>query len=256
MLRWRLSRLITILSVSLLLGSCGGGGGSSTSTPPPTRGLFYGYYLSQGTQPSEVYQSTNIAFLGGPVTSESELLDAAATYSNLGVRKFIVNLIGITPVQAGPILKRIQVFGSIVAVYPVDEPNVNGCDQTSLSAIRGLGYPMFTIYGPERFGWVCSQYFDILGLDNYDASGQEYFQELEHLSATAPGSQLILVPGGASPWKQDPKPYYDYAISHSKVIGILPFLWYSPPNTNLGGIRDNGMSSTYIELGKQIGRAN
>lgn len=218
---------------------------------PPAHSIYYGYYLTQGTQPSEVYQSTNIAFLGGPVTNEAELLQQANEYSSLGIKKFIVNLIGITPGQAKTLLPKLGVFGTIVAIYPIDEPNVNGCDETILTSFRKLGYPMFAIYGPQRFGFRCSQYFDWLGLDDYETSTP--FNELEALGATNPTAQLVLVPGGASPWNQNPKQFYDYSQSHPRVVAIIPFLWYTPQGSNLIGIRDNGMATQYTELGKQIG---
>lgn len=252
-----LTRLILVLVFAASANSCGGGGGSggnSDSTQaPPIQGHYidYGYYLTSGSQPSEVYGSTTIAFLGGPVTSEAELLNQAATYSNLGIRKFIVNLIGIDPARAGDLLGRIAAFGTVFAVYPVDEPNINGCNPAVLQQITSLGYPLFTIYAPTKYGTVCTSYFDIIGLDDYEVSPQQAFGELETLGRLNPSAKLAVVPGGASPWKADPQPFFDYAKSNPRVILIIPFLWATLPQAPVG-IRDNGMSQTYQNLGKEI----
>lgn len=251
----RLLTLVAALLLSVSVNSCGGGGSSSGSDDAapvhPGHYIDYGYYLTSGSQSSEVYGSTTIAFLGGPVTSEVELLDQASTYSNLGIRRFIVNLIGIDPARAGDLLTRIAAFGTIVAVYPVDEPNINGCDQAILSRISSLGYPLFTIYAPTKYGNGCTSYFDIIGLDDYEVSPQQVFGELETLGRLNPSAKLAVVPGGANPWKQDPKPFFEYAKSNPRVILILPFLWSTFPQAPVG-IRDNGMAQTYQNLGKEI----
>lgn len=236
-------------ALTLTIAACGGGSSSSSSSEPPARGpIEYGYYLSQGTQSSEVYYATTFAFLGSAVTNETELLQQAADYANVGIHRFVVNLVGMTPAQAAITLPKIAAFGTIAAIYPVDEPNVNGCPAT-LDAFKALGYPLATIYGPARLGFPCIEAFAIVGLDDYD-KGSGVLSDIDALSKAYPGLQLMLVPGGASPWKADPGPFVEYAKSHPKVWGIVPFLWYSPQG--IVGIRDNGMSSTYQSAGTQV----
>lgn len=244
---------LSLLTLSLCLVNCGGGGGGGDSPqvkPPVSHAIEYGYYLTAGSQPSETIGSVSIGFLGSPITSESELLSQAATFNNLGVKRFIVNLIGIAPSQAGPLLKRLEAFGTILAIYPVDEPNINGCDKTNLSSLRTLGYPLFTIMGPARFGWACAEYFDWIGIDDYE-KGTGVLDDITNFSKGHPGIRMVLVPGGASPWRESPDPYFEYSKQHEEVVAIIPFLWHSFQDGPLG-IDQNGMAVTYTNFGKQI----
>ncbi len=67
-----------------------------------------------------------------------------------------------------------------------------------------------------------------------------------------PGQKMILVPGGASPWKTDPTAFYNYAQTEPTVIGIIAFSWLDYENKPNVGIRVNGMAKAYCEVAEKI----
>ena len=147
------------------------------------------------------------------------------------------------------------VLESVAALYPMDEPDVAGKSDAwvkemvamtrraaaKFSAIAQA--PVAVFYGPggktpgiEAFDWI--------GRDNYGAGPQILPLETHQ--------RLMLIPGGASPWRESPDSFVSYAQTHPEVIAVVPFIWQWPSKPPSEGIKGNGMASAYRAAGKTL----
>lgn len=148
-------------------------------------------------------------------------------------------------------------------LYPIDEPNNVIVNEAEL--VKGIHllrnvmskYPeistakLAVIYAVDK-PYMGIGEFDYVGFDDYDLRSsvlKKWYPML--LNQLRPDQKTILVPGGVSPWKQDPVPFINFAEEHPEVAMVLPFLWADVPD--LGpGIRSNGMAPQYIAAGKTV----
>lgn len=152
----------------------------------------------------------------------------------------------------------------VVAVYPVDEPDVQGINTADMTTANALirvtmaqyGYlkdkPLAVTYGVN--GTPAISTFDWCGFDNY---GAPIFTDGEYDSFVAklrPEQRTIIVPGGGDPWKQDPTPFAQKAASDPRVKLIMPFMWFD--NGGNKNIETNGMAPAYRAVGFPIKQAN
>jgi hypothetical protein len=148
--------------------------------------------------------------------------------------------------------------GHVHGWYTIDEPNISeiGLSAADIATANNLiratldgQLPLLCIYGNEgRYGaYPGIASYDWVGFDNYGApifSNGEYDNLVRQLS---PMQHTIIVPGGASPWREDPRPFYDHAQTDGRVALIMPFKWFGTD-----GIAVNGMAPPYRAVGKLI----
>lgn len=255
-----MSRLAALLLLALT--ACGGGGGGSSppeGQPAPSRpGLFYGYYGSC----LGCYAATK---------DHVNLLMEVPSWTGLASAINDMNLSGLptilyTPTDAPSLtyllteLRNANVLRYVVALYPLDEPNgMADADVMSIVATQRAvasqfvelsNVKMAVIYGPgpelpglSGFDWV--------GFDDYNAGDGAAAGELTDFEARLlPGQRVILVPGGADPWRTDPAAFYNRAQLDSLVLIIMPFIWQD--YTGGKGIADNGEAYVYRPYGLLI----
>lgn len=155
----------------------------------------------------------------------------------------------------------------VAVLYPIDEPDGRHVDHKTMAECVTIVRQVASRYAElanVKLGVIYSthmtypgiEFFDIIGIDKYGMGSNvlisKEFKELNR--RRKPGQQIVLVPGGANPWKQDPTAFERYAHSHPEVVGIIAFLWidYFENGQNNLGIANNGMAETYISLGKRL----
>jgi hypothetical protein len=146
----------------------------------------------------------------------------------------------------------------VAAIYTLDEPDVNHVTRQQVfdanSVLRDvfswypdLRAPLVTTYGVEGTPGIES--FDWAGFDNYGTdifNNGEYDAFVSKLSTT---QKVTIIPGGGSPWRDNPAPFYAKAQADPRIVLVMPFIWQDGENQ---GIRSNGMLYPYVEVGKPI----
>jgi hypothetical protein len=158
-------------------------------------------------------------------------------------------------------LQQAGVLDHVAAIYPQDEPNLVGLSDASVreanEALRGVmaefveldGTPLAVIYNtsPGRPGLST---YDWVGIDSYQLGTTILGRPLDDLKQSLrPDQRVLLVPGGVSPWEQDPSPFFAVADRDPQIIGIVAFLWHDNAAKGLGaGISSNGMAEPYRSM--------
>jgi hypothetical protein len=158
-------------------------------------------------------------------------------------------------------LQQAGVLDRVAAIYPQDEPNLVGLSDASVreanQALRELmaefvelnGTPLAVIYStaPGRPGLTT---YDWVGIDSYQLGAAILQRPLRDLkNSLRPDQRVLLVPGGVSPWNQDPAPFFSVADSDPQVVGIVAFLWHDNAAKGLGaGIGSNGLAERYRSM--------
>jgi len=253
--------------LALLLAACGGGGGSgstegSTTIPPSRPGLFYGYYGSCPTCLAGFQDHVNLLMTFPPWDGEQQSIDdmtRAALPTILGTPTDPVALQSLLTD-----LRNANVLRYVVALYPLDEPNLTGwtnatilpvlAQQRAVAAkfVELANVKLAVIYGPgSTLPGIGPGGYDWVGFDDYNAGDYAADGELDIFeSQLLPTQRVMMVPGGADPWHTDPRPFYIRAQSDPQVLVILPFLWrdYSQGR----GIGNNGQAPVYRPYGLAI----
>lgn len=254
-----------------------------TPTPPPTpppvpADLLFGYFYTAPA--AETADHVNVIMIndGGPASAwdiiMQRMIDDMQAAVAAGINRFVLS-IGIflwdqtpnppyldrcrlRPTAYGDLaawraqLDSLGLLDKVVALYPIDEPELHDLDNAYLTPvlndIRAIwpGPKLGVIYGDSRHYPGITSY-DWVGIDDYGA-GAGVLNELPMIS---PAQRYILVPGGGNPWRQDPQPFYNYALNHANVVWICPFLWITAD-----GIGANGMAPAYRAVGTPIKGAN
>lgn len=256
--------------------------------PPPTTpcrtGLLFGYYGLQPGDAAQIADHVNYAHIGawGDWTDRTAMLDSIVALGleaqRAGIKQLVFTLDFCLFAQTNPrqllpeataVLYLQQFFSrliaedlwrSVYAWYVIDEPNIT---QIGLSAaqiesacvlVRVAGnhtHPLWCIYGQSNGTYPAIQSFDVAGMDNY---GAPIFTdgEYDHLRAQCGNSMsTMIVPGGGSPWKEDPWPYYNKAQQDTKIRTIIAFKWFGSD-----GIGVNGMAPVYRAVGLKVKEMN
>jgi len=149
----------------------------------------------------------------------------------------------------------------VIMWYPVDEPEKQGYDEQkvlnannllrTVSTEHGLKIPIGVIYSAD-FNFPGISSYDYVGFDNYDAGDKIFtngqFMRLKQL--LKPEQKIILVPGGANPWKNDPEQFFNVAQRDMQVGLLMPFLWVDHGGGI--GIRSNELRQVYWSKGMKI----
>jgi hypothetical protein len=200
------------------------------------------------------------------LTEQMAILTAA---KGAGVPNVVLGVPAYGPNAEGEVRFRLQRLAAagllehVVALYPIDEPNTaragNRTDAEILATnamLRrvmpdfGLQASLAVIYAASGNHPGLASY-DWVGLDDYGA-GCAVLNAYDALQL-APGQRTILVPGGASPWRQDPACFESRAHGDPRVVAIVPFLWQTVADgATYTGIRENGMRALYCQAGAKI----
>lgn len=249
------------LLVILIVAGCGGGVSGSNAPPPsatpqPARNITFAYYGAVPGMAAEVADHVN-AIMVPPWVADQVPLFQEARAAGLPVIWYPLA----TPdlYQQLVHLRALGLLADIRVVYPCDEPDINPCpDPTTVRATLAL-FPelrakLATIYSASgRFPGI--EAYDWVGVDDYGAGVNVLGGKVADLrSRLAPHQQLILVPGGADPWRTPPQPFLDYALADSRVAMIMPFVWFDRPDgPDAGkGIGANGMAGEYRAVGRVV----
>ncbi len=150
---------------------------------------------------------------------------------------------------------------NIIALYPIDEPDAAGKTDAEVTATNAMLRTVMSDFGMTAALAVIYQCtsgkrpglasYNWIGCDDYGsacdpADGKRYLALKDELRSD---QRLMLIPGGANPWRQDPQCFFDAANCDSQVIAIMPFLWV---DTDQPGIRGNGMRPAYCRIGRAI----
>lgn len=281
-----------ILLAALWMGAlhgCGGGssGTSGTVKPAPDirRDLLVGYYGGCATTVLENGDHVNTHWATGWCGTGTWHLDVAAELAHArgaGVRNIVLALphgLVWAPGAEAEVrfqLVRLQQAGALdgwdsIMVYPADEPEIpeNGARSDAevramLGWLRGVmaGFPALS-RAPVGVIYSCSSAarpgmadFDWIGCDDYAAgcrvngpSGA--YDDLER--AMRPDQRLMVVAGGADPWRQDPACFESRAHGDPRVAMLVGFIWQDNAAPGVGaGIRSNGLRRLYCEAGRKV----
>lgn len=241
----------------LTLWGCGGGGSSSelpASAPIPRGALQTSFY--GGCQPYPTF-TTHLWAMGWCESRELTLASAKqagkpvilslpeAYQSPEAVRAYFT------------LLQGLGLLEQVAYLYPEDEPDLRRSEDEivlasatakAISSEFGIAPKLAVIYaGANDFPGLAS--FDLVGMDDY-GKGVNVLRDFDALrSFLNPSQRMMLVPGGADPWRHDPAPFMAYAQAHGDVAMVTAFLW-SPDFADRGvglGIRSNGLAGAYCE---------
>ena len=249
---------------------------------PPAQKLYFTYF---GGMEDEIFAYENMVFATtwfSPNTSW--IIDAMTRAKAAGVAAAMVAMdyllyraVGNNRVYLGDAiatancktffdaLKAAGLLTMLKALYPIDEPEivnipssqVVACN-TNLRKVMAL-YPELadsklavTYSGRQDFRGI--ETYDWIGVDDYDKGVGILFTIYPNLLNNMTAEQrLILVPGGADPWRTPIEGFYDYAKTSTRVSLIMSFIWISPwGGTGNAGISTNGMAPSYNAVATQI----
>jgi hypothetical protein len=264
-------RALALSSLGLAT-ACGGGGGSSgqpfvfTGNGMVRSDVLFGYYGENASAVTETSAHANLAWCAdfyGPMEQMACLTQA----KGLGMKSVVMLPAYPAPCTPAPPdalrfwLKRLNDAGlldTVVAVYPVDEPT---CDAAMIHATNAqlrevmaefpaIAHAKLAVIYACKAGFPGAEAYDVVGCDDYDSGNAVLDRYYGALESAAPRAQLLIVGGGADPWRLDPHILADRANSNSAVWALVGFIWQSADGH--GGIRDNGMAGAWCAAGKRL----
>lgn len=268
------------------------GVGCVTPTPTPTPvpgtsrpGLLFGYY--GGGNANEFADHCNMVHVGswgdwvtpqGRINLTQSMINQMRAARDNGIHRIMITLdwclFTPAPLHLLPrdtaipylitffdTLRAAGVITMVHAIYTVDEPDVMGLNGMEVGeanqAIRDVifhypelkGKPLVVTYGVEGTPGIGS--YDWCGYDDYGTGVSGYNNFAAKL---LPEQKVVLVPGGADPWREDPVNFNNKAQAETRVALIMPFIWRD--DAGVKSIHTNGMAPAYAAVGKPIKVAN
>lgn len=267
-----------IMLSTLLLAGCGGGGNSQPSPPSPvpqprSGELLFCYFGMLNKQLEETADHINAIHTPDwgnwdDPTDRERIAQQTVAYllaaRMRGIDKAIVSCgfllfdsnhkyRGIAELMAFKTrLDVLSLSSMVVALYPIDEPDVLGISDVTMLQVYGevrQSWPVkiAVIYGSH--GTPGANAADWIGHDEYGRDAGV----LNRMPRIRNGQQWIIVPGGANPWRNTPEPFREFADTHGQVACIMPFVWFDREKDEQGqrqaGIRSNGLADRYRSIG-------
>ena len=150
-------------------------------------------------------------------------------------------------------LETLDLLKYVKYLYVQDEPNFNPAP--NIRAVKSLVKqfdfdPKYVvIYSGQNANYIDIEEYDFVGIDDYYArEGVLNTKVLDLRKRLNDRQKLILVPGGCSPYRQDPTPFYKRAMEDDKIGMVCAFTYFSPqvPTPEFTeGICKNGMLPLY-----------
>jgi hypothetical protein len=233
-------------------------------------GQFFGYYGDCPSCIEETRAHTNVQWIAGWGGDGAQVPKIVERAKNAAPLKTVIMLPGmyankrLNPlglVAARGIFQGLRdagVLQNVAALYPQDEPDLEGLDEATVieanTAVRAVAaefaelrhVPLAVIYSERGTRPGISSY-DWVGIDAYAMGSKILGKPYTKVQKLLTNKQrLLLVPGGANPWREDPAPYFKRASKDPKVIGVVAFLWIDNAAPDVGlGIRSNGLAPKY-----------
>jgi len=270
-----------LIFAALLLSGCGGHHHNNPApppppnpNPPPRQQLLYGYFGVVGRQLEETADHVNTVWSmdwGDWDTSEgrssianrilAELLEARqrgithavvatgfCTFNNAHAFVGTEELI-----KFRQLLNANNLISMVAALYPLDEPDVANVP----SSVMDDCYLATKAVWPEAKIAVIYSDRGTPGIEQADWIGTDRYGLDSGVLGTLPPigatQRWLLVPGGSDPWKNNPSPFYTFALTHTEVAMLVPFVWFDRERDEQGqfraGIRSNGMANAYRNIG-------
>lgn len=279
-------RALLLLGGCFLLAGCGGGGGSGgheVVAPAvaviAARPLLFAYFGVMGSQIKETVAHVNCLFTmmwnfenwtpQGRQWIADQAIAQLEEARDAGIKRFIVDVgpwifdprfeyqgtAALAPFVDQ--LKARGLWGYVDALYPIDEPDLVGIDDAQMTRINtdlhAFGKPVTTIY-TDRRKWPGLATCDRPAFDKYDVDvhGDGVLADLK--GRLRPDQRILLVCGGADPWRDNVRPVLAYANGDPQVDGIVAFIYGDIGASK--GIRNNGMIDEYKEVGTTIKNAS
>lgn len=259
------------------IASCGGGGSGPRSggaiVPALEQlrtDLLFGYYGDCDTCALETRDHVNLYWAAnwrGLADTMRSLFNARAA----GIHNIVLAVPAYAPNAEAEVrfyLDSLKAGGYLVgirALYPIDEPDVNGKSDAEVREANAMlrrvmadypeleGAALAVIYGAGDNRPGIGTY-DWVGFDDYDRGcaavlGDEYAALKGRLR---PEQRILVVPGGADPWRRDPACFEWRAHSDPQVVALVPFVWFDNYEPGRAGIRSNPTRSLYCDAGRKI----
>jgi hypothetical protein len=165
-------------------------------------------------------------------------------------------------------MKQANVLQFVKVLYPMDEPNINSTADDVKQAIFILkkvasefielsGVKLGVIYAAKPETYECIEYFDWVGVDDYDEKSTIFDSNGAYTKLKArlhPDQRTVIMPGGA--FGQNPVPFVNFAHSNHEVVALVPFVWFGPmqPADKWVGIGQdqNVLKQDYINTGLSL----
>lgn len=269
--------VIIVLVIAAIVAACVKK--SPDSIPPaPTilrQDLKFAYF---GAPLAEVKDHVNLHFAGTWFGQDAQLREVVeAKAAGIPVMLDVANQIAFsaglldpenTAIRTRERFQTLKDSGCLDAVTYLyyDEPDRQGMAALQVQAINqalrtvaaefSISPRIATFYS-AAFTWVGAEYFDDIGFDNYGkpifSNGD--FQRLKRVAG--PTQKIMLIAGGADPWRDDPVGYFNAAEQDSQVSALFAFAWPSGAEAGItdgwgAGIRSNGLAMQYREIGLKI----
>lgn len=225
--------------------------------PQDPHKLLYGFYGAVPGQLEATKDFTNVVFVSPWGMDQTEQLQAIKAAGLKAVWMPADNSeTGLTSQLVA--WQSLALLDTLVALY-WDEPDHNTVASPSMVRRVLASFPELS---NVKLSASFSTAQDTPGIEGYDWVGvSAYAQgegalvgEISALRAKLSSEQrLILFVYGADPWRLHPETFLDYAVSDSKVVALLAFVWFSHDGSDFGsGIGVNGMFPLYRAVGLRI----
>lgn len=266
--------LLASVVLAGFLSGCGGGGGGPSPSSPPNPPIvvnpnwevgYFGGDLDSISKTAPYISYYNVPDWGdwdtptGRSAINTRIINEIQKAKDLGIPGIVLD-VGFTLfdshlnyrgtsdlVQLISSLATTGLDQRIIAVIILDEPDLR-IDDATYSAILEqvkplIKWPLMVIYSNagSNHTYPGLKYFTFVGVDDYPR-GVDVLRSYPQLSAN---QFIVLLPGGANPWRADPRPFADYACSHANVWGLMSFIYVDYTEQGIG---KNGLKDTYNQL--------
>jgi hypothetical protein len=269
-------RALTGIAVTIVFGFAGCSDKAKVRDPTVRPDLFFGYYGDCPNCIEETRDHTSFQWIAGWKGSTGQISTIVERATKAAPTRTVIMLPGMyvnkrvnpNAIEAARKifvgLRKNHVLQNVVALYPQDEPDRLGIPDEAIAEantqVRAVAaefdeledVPLAVIYsGTGRHPGMST--YDWVGIDSYRLGRRVLAKPYSELVVKMrPEQRLLLVPGGASPWVQDPEPFFRRATEDDRVIGIVAFIWFDYAATGVErGIRSNGLADRYRKLGAQ-----
>jgi len=246
--------------------------------------IYFGYYGDMSYQLEETKDHTNMVWIAAwdrhPLSWGDCVYQRVQQASNVGKKSVIMMTNDcyvdrkFNPKAVEELddlfrkLSKDDYLNDVIAIYPTDEPDGANISSEEIAkannAIRNVmkkyselkNTALAVFYtGSEKYPGM--EYYDWVGFDEYHVGAKALGAKYRRMVSKLRGDQrTMIIPGGCDKWRQDPKPFVNFALKNPRVVAIVPFIWFDnadPGNTDVGhGIRSNGMKEAYKEAGLTI----
>jgi hypothetical protein len=261
-----------LLAALLTLTACGGGNSSDSPSVAPTpapapRVIDFTFFGPSDIASTALFTSAYFAIDWGPENAKEDIklrmiaeMQAARAR---GVDKFILgtgflqfdaqcNYQGNAALAAFKLqLDALDLSRSVWMLYPRDEPDIN-CNANDVARAYADGKALFP---GVRIGVIYADSGRTPGIDQATDVGRDKYGHGPQVLSLRADQHLMLVAGGADPYREDIQQYVDYAEANTNVSLVWAFLYVDYTGVDgkpAKGIGTNGMLPSYRAAGCKL----